>query len=88
VMVSIFVFIWMRGTLPRLRQDQLMNFAWKFVLPFTLLDLMVTAFWRFMGEGWLRWFVCTVILAAAFLLVGRLGLRRKNFGPRSYRYAE
>ncbi len=31
VMLSIFVFIWMRGTLPRLRQDQLMNFAWKFV---------------------------------------------------------
>ena len=39
VMISIFVFIWMRGTLPRLRQDQLMNFAWKFCLPFTLLDL-------------------------------------------------
>ena len=33
VMMSIVVFIWMRGTLPRLRQDQLMNFAWKFVLP-------------------------------------------------------
>ncbi len=33
LMLSIFVFIWMRGTLPRLRQDQLMNFAWKFVLP-------------------------------------------------------
>ena len=30
---SICVFIWVRGTLPRLRQDQLMNFAWKFVLP-------------------------------------------------------
>ena len=57
-MLSIFVFIWMRGTLPRLRQDQLMNFAWKFVLPFTLLNLMVTALWRFMGEGWLRWVVC------------------------------
>jgi NADH-quinone oxidoreductase subunit H len=49
VMMSIFVFIWIRGTLPRLRQDQLMNFAWKFVLPFTLLDLMVTALWHFMG---------------------------------------
>ena len=55
----------MRGTLPRLRQDQLMNFAWKFALPFTLLNLLVTALWRFMGEGWLRWVVCTVILGAA-----------------------
>ncbi len=33
VMCANCVFIWIRGTLPRLRQDQLMNFAWKFVLP-------------------------------------------------------
>ena len=87
-MVSIFVFIWMRGTLPRLRQDQLMNFAWKFVLPFTLLDLLVTALWRFMGEGWARWVVCTVILVAAYPVMGRVGMRKEHFGPRSYRYAE
>jgi NADH-quinone oxidoreductase subunit H len=71
VMTSIFVFIWMRGTLPRLRQDQLMNFAWKFVLPFTLLDLMDTALWRFMGEGWQRWVLCSAILAGAFAMMGR-----------------
>jgi NADH-quinone oxidoreductase subunit H len=88
VMLSIFVFIWMRGTLPRLRQDQLMNFAWKFVLPFTLLDLMVTALWRFMGDGWARWVVCTAILVAAYALMGRASLSRKDIGPRSYRYAE
>jgi NADH-quinone oxidoreductase subunit H len=51
LMLSIFVFIWMRGTLPRLRQDQLMNFAWKFVLPLCLLNLMVAGLWRFMGDG-------------------------------------
>jgi NADH-quinone oxidoreductase subunit H len=88
VMVSIFVFIWMRGTLPRLRQDQLMNFAWKFVLPFTLINLMVTALWRFMGEGWERWAVCSLILAAVFVLMGKVGMRREHLGPRSYRYAE
>jgi NADH-quinone oxidoreductase subunit H len=88
VMCAIFILIWMRGTLPRLRQDQLMNFAWKFVLPFTLLDLMVTALWRFMGEGWLRWVVCTAILAGTYVLMGRVGMRSKHFGPRSYRYAE
>ena len=88
LMMSIFVFIWMRGTLPRLRQDQLMNFAWKFVLPLTLLNLMVTALWRFMGEGWARWGVCSAILIAAYILMGRVGMYKEHFGPRRYRYAE
>ena len=58
VMLSICVFIWLRGTLPRLRQDQLMNFAWKFVIPFTLLNLVDVVVWRFMGEGWRAgWYV-------------------------------
>jgi NADH-quinone oxidoreductase subunit H len=87
VMLSICVFIWMRGTLPRLRQDQLMNFAWKFVLPFTMLDLLVAALWRFMGDGWPRWVVCSAILLIAYALMGLAGMRRKHFGPRSYRYA-
>ena len=81
-------FIWVRGTLPRLRQDQLMNFAWKFVLPMTLINLMVAALWRFMGEGWLRWVVCSAIVVAVYAVMGRVGMRRERFGPRSYRYAE
>ena len=88
VMCAIFIFIWIRGTLPRLRQDQLMNFAWKFVLPFTLLNLLVTALWRFMGVGWQRWVVCTVILVAAYVVMGRLKMRSQHFGRRSYSYAE
>jgi NADH-quinone oxidoreductase subunit H len=88
LMLSIFVFIWLRGTLPRLRQDQLMNFAWKFVLPMTLLNLLVAALWRFLGEGWERWVFCTVILVVAYVVMGRMEMRREHFGPRSYRYAE
>ncbi|MGD0831432.1 MAG: complex I subunit 1 family protein, partial [Terracidiphilus sp.] len=88
LMLSIFVFIWLRGTLPRLRQDQLMNFAWKFVLPMCLLDLFVAGLWRFMGDGWLRWAVCSAILIAAYAGLGLGGLRRGKIGPRSYRYAE
>jgi NADH-quinone oxidoreductase subunit H len=41
-----------------------------------------------MGEGWLRWVVCTAILAGAYVAMGRLGFHRKHIGPRSYRYAE
>jgi NADH-quinone oxidoreductase subunit H len=88
VMLSICVFIWLRGTLPRLRQDQLMNFAWKFVLPFSLLNLVDVAVWRFMGEGWLRWIVCSAILVIAYVVAASLGMRREKFGPRSYRYAD
>jgi NADH-quinone oxidoreductase subunit H len=88
VMMSICMFIWMRGTLPRIRQDQLMNFAWKFVLPMTLLNLVVAAIWRFMGDGLLRWVVCSAILVLMYAGVGLTGMRRKHFGPRSYRYAE
>ena len=88
LMLSIFVFIWLRGTLPRLRQDQLMNFAWKFVLPLTLLNLLVAAAWRFLGDGWERWVVCSAVLLMAYVGMGWSGMRRGHFGPRRYRYAE
>ena len=39
----IFIFVWMRGTLPRARIDQLMGFAWKWLLPASLLNLFATA---------------------------------------------
>jgi NADH-quinone oxidoreductase subunit H len=39
----IFMYIWLRTTLPRLRYDRLMNFGWKFLLPVATLNLMVTA---------------------------------------------
>jgi NADH-quinone oxidoreductase subunit H len=88
VMLSIIGFIWVRGTLPRLRQDQLMNFAWKFVLPLSLLNLLVAGLWRFMGDGWERWVVCSAILLVAYVVMGRVGMHSEHFGPRRYRYAE
>ena len=41
--VILFLFIWIRGTLPRFRYDQLMSFAWTFMFPVAVVNLFVTA---------------------------------------------
>ena len=51
LLALIAVFIWVRGTLPRLRMDQLMNFAWKFMLPMALINIVAAGVWHFMAAG-------------------------------------
>jgi NADH-quinone oxidoreductase subunit H len=49
VFTFLFVYIWMRGTLPRFRYDQLMSFGWKFLLPVSIANVIVTSvviLWR------------------------------------------
>jgi NADH-quinone oxidoreductase subunit H len=41
--VILFVFIWLRATLPRLRYDQLMRLGWKVLLPLATINALVTA---------------------------------------------
>jgi NADH-quinone oxidoreductase subunit H len=43
VLALIFVFIWVRATVPRLRYDQLMSLGWKVLLPLATLNVLVTA---------------------------------------------
>ena len=46
-----FFFIWMRGTLPRLRYDQLMHLGWKVLTPLALLNILITAWWLALKDG-------------------------------------
>lgn len=48
VLLFAFFFIWMRGTLPRLRYDQLMHFGWKVLTPLALLNILATGWWLVM----------------------------------------
>jgi NADH-quinone oxidoreductase subunit H len=44
IFVFLFVYVWMRGTLPRFRYDQLMAFGWKLLLPVSIANVIVTSF--------------------------------------------
>jgi NADH-quinone oxidoreductase subunit H len=43
IFLFMFVYIWIRGTLPRFRYDQLMAFGWKFLLPLAIANIIVTS---------------------------------------------
>ena len=77
VLFFLFIFIWLRGSLPRLRYDQFMSFGWKYLIPISLVWLMAVAAFR-MGnrQGWFStpafWVVAAIILIVliVFAFVG------------------
>jgi NADH-quinone oxidoreductase subunit H len=52
VWIFLFVFIWLRGTLPRLRYDQFMRLGWKVLIPFSLFWLVAIAAGRAIGNNY------------------------------------
>jgi NADH-quinone oxidoreductase subunit H len=83
-------FMWIRATLPRLRLDQLTRFAWKFLVPLALLNLLTTAVWSLMSHGstalaLARWPVCVALVVVPFVVMGRA--QTAGVAPRTYRYA-
>jgi NADH-quinone oxidoreductase subunit H len=86
--VLLFVYIWLRGTLPRTRIDQIMNFAWKFMLPMAFTCIIAAAVWYYQGRrlaGWLWSLAVIVVVYAALSFI--LDTRRK-FAQRTYHFAE
>ena len=45
VFCFLFLFVWVRGTLPRFRYDQLMNFGWRVLMPLAILNIVGTSLW-------------------------------------------
>lgn len=77
----IFVMIWFRGTLPRIRIDQMAGLAWKFLLPLTMINILVTGAWfysNFFGK-----IGCTAVLIFSFWLFTRLN---KVYTPEKREY--
>ena len=89
----IFLFIWVRATLPRLRLDQLLNFAWRFMVPLTLVNLAVAAAWywtrawHFGGAAPIRWVLCAALFVLPYHWLGQ-ALRGPLPPARKYSYAE
>jgi NADH-quinone oxidoreductase subunit H len=88
LLAMIVMFIWVRGTLPRLRMDQLMNFAWKFMLPMALLNLVTAGVWHFLPQGVSRWVVCGLLVVVPYVLLGRGLTHGWKLEKRVYRFAE
>ena len=69
VIIVFFAMVWMRTTLPRIRIDQLMAFAWKFLFPLAIINLVITAIQVLTLPADLLWVMIIVNLAIMAILV-------------------
>jgi NADH-quinone oxidoreductase subunit H len=86
--ILLFIYIWVRGTLPRTRIDQIMNFAWKFMLPMAFTCIIAAAVWHYAGRGLAGWLWSLAVLGVVYSALSILLDTRKKFATRRYRFAE
>jgi NADH-quinone oxidoreductase subunit H len=91
VLIALFVFIWLRGTLPRLRYDQFMRFGWKVLVPVSLLWILIVATMRTvarsanLSSGEVAIYVgipIAIVVLVALLITGRVRSRSIRLAAR------
>lgn len=91
LVVIIFMFLWIRGTFPRVRIDQLMRFGWLCMIPMALLTIPAAGIWTIMnreGHGFLAWGITVPLLLIPWVILTVLYNRRMAPATRTYRFAD
>ena len=86
VFILMFIMIWIRGTFPRLRVDQLMGFAWKFLLPLSLINIFAAGIWYYIPSRVVGWIVTAFLLGLSYYILSKAVLGRR-IQKRTYRFA-
>ncbi|MDW8343924.1 MAG: NADH-quinone oxidoreductase subunit NuoH [Verrucomicrobiae bacterium] len=79
------VIIWIRGTWPRIRVDQLMAFAWKLMLPMAIINLIVAALYHYIEPKPVAWVVSAGLLFLSWATFSSLSAP-PHLQKRTYRY--
>ncbi len=74
--VLLLIFMWIRATLPRLRADQLMRFAWLFLMPLTLVNIVITGLLLLLPIGTVNQIIVSAVANWALMLFILFSFRR------------